>query len=140
LEVLLSDLLSIRGKLEHLTIAILGITTIDYKQSNFSCIVINHFFLLTIPVSILVAFSYCIVGLWKKKLVTHSLTDVFTVIIATASLISGLKLMIITFYKAYVIKTDAEIEGTDLFYTIIGGLAVAWMSIAELVKRFKELE
>lgn len=100
----------------------------------------NHFFLITISTSVLVAVSYCVVGFFKKKLVTQSLTEVFTVIIATASLISGTKLMINTFYKAYVVRTEAEVEGTDLFYTIIGGLAVAWMSIAELIKRFKDLE
>ena len=102
----------------------------------------NHALVYTTLISLGIAVIYCSVGLIKRKLTNDHLVSVIAVLVSTGSLISGIKLIINTIVKSLADdsnKGSLSLEDTDFYFTIIGGIAVAWLASFELHKRFKEL-
>lgn len=87
--------------------------------------------------SFIAALIYLIIGITKKKITSNSLVDIFSVVFSMASILSGAKLVIITVSKNGLFD---ELSDLDLIaYTVFGGLAVIWLAVWELYKKFKDL-
>jgi uncharacterized membrane protein YcjF (UPF0283 family) len=95
--------------------------------------------LYTLFLSIGAAIAYCIVAHRKGKLHVHSLTDTLAVLVSTASIITTTVLLYNTWRKYSLIKQMQIFEESEILYIGIGAVAIIWLSISELVKKFKDL-
>ncbi|MGB8195347.1 MAG: hypothetical protein WCF67_25670 [Chitinophagaceae bacterium] len=87
--------------------------------------------------SVMIGVIYVIVGIVKKRITSDSLSNVFLVIFAMVSVICGTRLVIITFIQK---QFFSDLSNIDLIaYTIFGGLAVTWLAVWELCRKFNEL-
>jgi|GEM_PF-2803699 len=86
-----------------------------------------------------VTIVYIINSIWKGKLTRDSLVNVFANFFSVASIMSGFSLVFHTIVRNKIINDPLSLEDSELAYTIIGGFAVVWLALWELIKQFKEI-
>lgn len=65
------------------------------------------------------------------------MTDVFAIFLYTGTFINGVKLAFITF-RDNTFNID-NIEDSQIVYTIIGGLVIAWIAFYDITNKYKKL-
>jgi hypothetical protein len=94
---------------------------------------IQHY---TIYTASLITGIYVLAAIFKSKFQEGTFIQIVAVFLYTASFISGLKLSIDTFHNNMNVQ---NFEDSTFAYTILGGFAVAWIAMWEVIKRFKDL-
>jgi hypothetical protein len=89
--------------------------------------------------SLFTGLAYCVLAIYYKKLHQNSLSDLFVVMLASASIINGFKLSLVTIVKSQAIRLVILFEDSEVPYTIMGGIAVVWIAAWELANKFKSL-
>lgn len=74
----------------------------------------------------------------KGKLKQESLIDGLAVFTLTAAVLSGIKLLV-TVLSRDELSGVINIEENQTAVTVVGGIAVLWISIGELSDKFKDL-
>lgn len=97
---------------------------------------IAHWILLTASIVTLI---YIVNSIVVNKLTKDSLVTVIANFLSAASVMGGISLVCHTVMRNKLLNDPVSIDESELAYTIIGGFAVAWIAVWELVKHFKDL-